>query len=412
MSDQNYTVKPGDTLQKIAARQYGNRMLWRTIYNANREAIGANPDLIREGQMLFIPPEKEVQEARAPKPEVNDKKTATVFLNGREIMSTQGRAAFALDSLAASWNCDCLWNPGKDTQFDKDTARGSFAEAQLYLFGQLMASGRLYTRTALYGTNGITKNLVFYSITKDIVDSSLSPTHPEYANSTLQQIAGDICGALGYQTKFPDGAGEAFTLIEGVPVYETVGKYLQKLASERGMFISCDENSALVFQKLNTTGRPVANIDITGRTSTEYQTTYDDTLRFHNYVAVGEAGDGKNLQSKGFTDPQVPSARQFVFEAPQSDAENLDIAAQWVMLKITLQANEIKIPSDKWCDDNGNLWKPNTIVTVKSPVLDIPTSRKYIIRGVEFVWTASSRNAELSLIPILSVDASGVLRME
>ena len=409
---ENYTVRLGDTLRRIAARKYGNEMLWRTIYNANRDTIGKNPDLILPGTSLFIPQENEVREARAPKREINDQKTASVFLGGREITAMQGRAAFALDSLAASWNCDCLWNPGKDARFDKDTARGSFAEGQLYLFGRLMASGRLYTRTACIGAGGITKNLVFYSTTKDIVDTSLSPTHPEYANSTLQQIAEDICGNLDYRTKFPDGPGEAFSLIEGVPVYETVGKYLQKLAAERGLFISCDEHSALVFQKLNTAGRPVANIDITGRTSTEYQTTYDDTLRFHNYVAVGQAGDGKKLQSKGFTDPQVPGARQFVFEAPQSDAGNLDLAAQWAMLKITLQANEIKIPTDKWFDDNGNLWRPNTVVVVKSPVLDIPAPRKYVVRGVEFAWTAGSRSAELSLIPILSVDTSGVLHME
>ena len=219
---ENYTVQSGDTLRRIAARKYGDEMLWRTIYNANRDTIGKNPGLILPGTTLFIPQEKEVREARAPKREINDRKTASVFLGGREIMSTQGRAAFALDSLAASWNCDCLWNPGKDAQFDKDSARGSFAEGQLYLFGRLMASGRLYTRTARIGADGITKNLVFYSVTKDIVDTSLSPTHPEYANSTLQQIAENICGNLGYRTKFPDGPGEAFSGCVGIRLVSTM----------------------------------------------------------------------------------------------------------------------------------------------------------------------------------------------
>jgi hypothetical protein len=150
---------------------------------------------------------------------------------------------------------------------------------------------------------------------------------------------------------------------------------------------------------------------MTGHIATEYSVTYDNTLRYNNYAAVSVSGDGKEAHSKSFIDEQVPGARQFVFEASDSDAGNLDLAAQWAMLKITLMANEVKIPTDKF-EINGDLWKPNTTVTLKSPVLDIPEARKYIIRAVEFAWTASSRSAQLSLVPILSVDGSGKLVME
>jgi prophage tail gpP-like protein len=135
-------------------------------------------------------------------------------------------------------------------------------------------------------------------------------------------------------------------------------------------------------------------------------------LRFNNYAAVSVSGDGKEAHSKSFIDEQVPGARQFVFESSDSDAGNLDLAAQWAAIKITLQANEVQIPTDTWVDANGDLWKPNTVVTLKSPVLDIPEARKYIIRAVEFAWTAISRSAQLSLVPVLSVDGSGKLVME
>jgi nucleoid-associated protein YgaU len=51
----NYTVVSGDSLWKIAAHQYGDGDKWRTIYNANKSVIGANPNLIRPGQRLVIP---------------------------------------------------------------------------------------------------------------------------------------------------------------------------------------------------------------------------------------------------------------------------------------------------------------------------------------------------------------------
>jgi LysM domain len=50
-----HTVAPGDTLAKIAQRYYGNAALWPKIYAANRSIIGANPNLLRPGQVLAIP---------------------------------------------------------------------------------------------------------------------------------------------------------------------------------------------------------------------------------------------------------------------------------------------------------------------------------------------------------------------
>ena len=50
----SYTVKPGDSLSKIAQQVYGNINDWRKIYDANRDII-QNPDLIHPGQTLRLP---------------------------------------------------------------------------------------------------------------------------------------------------------------------------------------------------------------------------------------------------------------------------------------------------------------------------------------------------------------------
>lgn len=49
-----YTVVAGDSLSKIAKRQYGDAGKWRAIYEANRDLI-KNPDLIHPGWVLKIP---------------------------------------------------------------------------------------------------------------------------------------------------------------------------------------------------------------------------------------------------------------------------------------------------------------------------------------------------------------------
>ena len=53
----SYTVVAGDSLSKIAKREYGDAGKWRQIYDANREQI-KDPDLIYPGQVLTIPAEK------------------------------------------------------------------------------------------------------------------------------------------------------------------------------------------------------------------------------------------------------------------------------------------------------------------------------------------------------------------
>ena len=62
----NYTVRLGDSLFLIAQRAYGNAADWPIIYEANRQVIGLNPDVLHTGQVLAIPP--------APSPELSFRK--------------------------------------------------------------------------------------------------------------------------------------------------------------------------------------------------------------------------------------------------------------------------------------------------------------------------------------------------
>lgn len=49
-----YTVVSGDSLSKIAKREYGDAGKWRAIFEANKDKI-SNPDLIQPGQVLTLP---------------------------------------------------------------------------------------------------------------------------------------------------------------------------------------------------------------------------------------------------------------------------------------------------------------------------------------------------------------------
>ena len=53
-SEKIYEVKSGDSLSKIAKREYGNANEWNRIFEANKDIL-KDPDKIYPGQKLRIP---------------------------------------------------------------------------------------------------------------------------------------------------------------------------------------------------------------------------------------------------------------------------------------------------------------------------------------------------------------------
>jgi LysM repeat protein len=80
-----YTVQPGDSLFSIAQQAYGDGNLSQKIYDANKQVIGNDPNLIRPGEVLFIPPVT----PPPPPPPKTCKVTAAQGLNIRSAPNSQ-----------------------------------------------------------------------------------------------------------------------------------------------------------------------------------------------------------------------------------------------------------------------------------------------------------------------------------
>jgi LysM repeat protein len=61
-----YTVQAGDTLWDIAQRAYNDPEDWDTIYDANKQVIGNNANLIKPGQVLQIPTQSDPSRRQPP----------------------------------------------------------------------------------------------------------------------------------------------------------------------------------------------------------------------------------------------------------------------------------------------------------------------------------------------------------
>ncbi len=56
-----YTVESGDSLSAIADDKLGDAKRWKEIYEANKDVIGDNPDMLQPGMELEIPEKQEQQ---------------------------------------------------------------------------------------------------------------------------------------------------------------------------------------------------------------------------------------------------------------------------------------------------------------------------------------------------------------
>jgi len=54
-AEKTHTVDKGESLWAIAEQELGDGKRWKEIYEANKDVIGDNPDLIKPGQELKIP---------------------------------------------------------------------------------------------------------------------------------------------------------------------------------------------------------------------------------------------------------------------------------------------------------------------------------------------------------------------
>ncbi|MEM1209735.1 MAG: LysM peptidoglycan-binding domain-containing protein, partial [Planctomycetota bacterium] len=56
VAERSHTIQSGENLSSIAQRYYGRAARWRVLFNANRDVLGNNPNAIRAGMVIKVPP--------------------------------------------------------------------------------------------------------------------------------------------------------------------------------------------------------------------------------------------------------------------------------------------------------------------------------------------------------------------
>ncbi|MCP4745031.1 MAG: LysM peptidoglycan-binding domain-containing protein [Desulfobacteraceae bacterium] len=388
-----YIVQSGDTLKSIASRAYGDAFLYPRIKAAN-DGLWS----LQAGQKLIIPALPERQQLKtaaypAP-PDMDDADAPIILIDGLRIRPETVSVLRTIDTGADAWTGHIEWTPGDDNRLDAVLKPFAYPVAAVYIGGELIVNGLLYTVRPATG-NRRHVGLEGFSFSADAVDSTLTPPY-EFNNTTLEQRAKAAVAPLGIDAVFEADSGGPFGRITAEPE-DTIFDHLYSLAVQRGLLLTCTTQGDLLFT-IAKTGPAVGTLAENEPSALSWSACFDGRKRFNTYRAYGYSPlAGKKAVTA--TDDNVPRSRVLTFAADDTTTGNINKAAEWRRSKQTAQALSVDLTVAGWRAPDKSLWRPNTLVTVVSETLMLPAGYTFLIRSVEFSLCTAGKQTHLSLVP-------------
>lgn len=399
----NYTVRDGDTLSIIAGIAYGDITLYPLIFNANQSVLrSSDPNLVFPGEILVIPERPEINSLREDL--LNNQFSGTGFrveIGGREIPVISGSITRTLDTAADAWTATIAWQPGEDLEIDRVTRPYGYEKSKAYIDDKELVTGPLFTVQHSLDSSGSSKNLVGYSATVSIVDSHIKPEQLESNNISLMARAEQLLQPYGLRV-FSENDADVEAIFDRVVANknDTIFEHLRKLAKERQILVSCTPRGNLLFTRANLSAPPVGTIEeSTVSSSLKYTSTFDGRKRFSTYRVICQTPNKREKKVAISRDQNVPIQRFRNLEVQNSSTGNIQNIADWERSKQFSQALNIPFPVPSWYDPGGVLWEPGTQLIVTSKTLGTPRGYSFLIRQVQYNFSASGEDAVLTLVP-------------
>lgn len=399
-----YEVQSGDTLQRIAEIFYGDFTLSTLISRANP---GLN-DPLTVGRVLFIPDDPIKLPKRLSTSEDVGENEITVNIDGQRFRYwTALRIRRAIDNIDTI-DIDAVFEPN-NLEFRRVFKPFTYKTIVIYIGKNPLFTGTLVNISPLLTSDTNTITLNAYSLPGVLNDCMLplsDDSEFEFFDVNLSVIATSLCQPFGLRTKFLDDSGSNFA--DGVFIREgsKILPFIVELAKQRELVVSSSEDGELQFQKSVSFGVPVSVLTQGSPPLVSISARFNPQSYYSHVVGIESEEIGETTPEIEFRlNPFLTNVlRPLTFVASDSDETDIDKATDSKFGRMFANAVAYEVTLSTWRDDSGNLFSPNTLITVRAPGVMIYNSYKFIIRNVEFRKTSKSETCDLSLIMIGGFD--------
>lgn len=392
-----YKTRSGDTFEVIARREYGDEQQSTLIARANAGVT----EPLSEGTTVTIP--------ALPDDPAN---RASSALSGTEdeigVLIGDKRFQF-FDSLRVVRSIDTmdvveLGFPLETTlpHFRESFRPLSFSPVDVTIGGVPLFTGTAVSVVPVLENVRKVISVGGYSLPGVLMDCTppASAFPLEFNELGLKEIAETLAAPFGIGVEFrdePDGGVFRETAIDpGIIIFT----FLADLAKQRNLIMASSPEGKLIFWRSITSGVPVARLSQGSPPLLSVIPFFSPQAYYSNITGIQAVHVGLEGSQFPVRNPRlVGVTRPFTFDAPDTETKaELQLAVEARVGRMFANAISYTIRVATWRDVGGNLWEPNTIITVTAPDAMIYEEYKFVVRTVEFNRSAKEETALINLV--------------
>ncbi len=391
----SYTIQPGDTFDIVARNQYGDDQKAQLVRQANP---GATEPLV-PGQNLVVPNDPEA----AARPEGNTaasspNEVALSILGERfrfwtDITITQAIDMVSTASFTAPFTPD-------DPDFRVKFRPFSYNDVDIDVGDGQLFTGTLVAPTPSVGPTARTVAVACYGRPGVLGDCTApASAYPiEWSEATLATIAEKCAAFFGLSVQFDDDPGPVFERVS-LAAGRKVLQFLSDLAAQRGLVLSDTPSGKVLFRKAIEEGTPVANFTegVSPLQSVQPMFSAQD---YYSHVTgisptvIGLAGTQFTVANAQLAD----AVRPYTFDSQDMLDADVQTSVESKVGRMFGAAISYEVSVSTWRDPQGNLWAPNTLVTLLAEGAMVYSRSTFLVRSVTLVKTPKSESAVLDLV--------------
>lgn len=388
-------AKANDTFARLSRVLYGDESGARILAASNP---GVSEPIARDTQVIFPDIRPDFQPAQSVNAN-NASNEISLYINNKKFVHwSQCGISRALDSFSAV---------SFSSPFDADNADFvqafkplSFAPVRMYLGNVLQFTGFILDINPAFSAGDRSVSVAAYSRAAVLQDCTFSASSfpLEFNNVALDVIAGRLLEPFGLAPSFPDGAGPVFERVAPEPT-DNAFDFLAKLAQQRNMVIADDSSGNPVFYRALESGNSVAYLAQGEQPLLSVSQSIDAKNYFSHITAIapGDVGfDGSQFTAENSRLKTI--FRPHTFKASETDgADTVDaVAAKAGRMMGNVVTYDAEVSTLR--DPSGQLWRENTLITLRAPDAMVYTDYQFLVRNVEFSRDGNSESAKLSLV--------------
>ncbi len=220
----------------------------------------------------------------------------------------------------------------------------------------------------------------------------------EFKGLGLKSISEALTRPFGIGVVFPANEGAKFDKPK-MAVNRKILDFLSDLARQRNLVVGNTPLGELLFHQSVAAGSPVAQLKdneepVTGVTARFNSQEYFSEITGFAKTKKGRIGSRYTVQNPRLTNVLRPMS----FELKDTKPADVPAAVEAKMGRMFANSVSYIVDVATWRDPDGNLWKPNTTITLEAPDSMVYKETELLIRGVILRQDISETTASLELV--------------